>query len=90
MDMSDQDRSELISVILPVYNCERTIEEAVSSVLRQTYKNIELIIVDDASTDNTLQICRSLAEKDSRIRILTNQANCGALESRFLGIGETG
>ena len=90
MEMSYQDRSELISVILPVYNCERTIEEAVSSVLRQTYKNIELIIVDDASTDNTLQICRSLAEKDSRIRILTNQTNCGALESRFLGIGETG
>ncbi len=72
-----------VSVIMPVYNGEKTVEESVSSVLAQTYGDIELIIADDASTDNTPEICRVLAGKDSRIRIIDNQANSGALASRL-------
>jgi teichuronic acid biosynthesis glycosyltransferase TuaG len=75
--------SELISVILPVYNCEQSVEAAVDSVLKQTYKDLELIIVDDASDDKTADICRKLSREDGRISIITNQNNCGALESRI-------
>ena len=60
---------ELISVILPAYNCEKTIEESIRSVLAQTYRNIELIVVDDASVDKTPEIISMLAEKDGRIKI---------------------
>jgi len=75
--------SGLVSVILPVYNGEKTIEATVSSVLDQTYGNIEIIIADDASSDNTLDKCRSLAGSDNRIRIISNQANMGALGTRL-------
>ena len=79
--------SELISVILPVYNCERSIEQAVSSVLQQTYQTFELIIIDDASKDGTREICRTLASKDRRIVFLTNEKNLGTLESRHKAVG---
>lgn len=77
---------ELISVILPAYNCEKTIEESVRSVLAQTYRNIELIVVDDASVDKTPEIISMLAEKDGRIKIITNKINRGTLESRLKAI----
>lgn len=80
--------SELISVILPVYNSGKTLEEAVSTVLRQTYKDIELLIVDDCSTDNTPEICRSMASQDSRIKVITNPVNMGRLRSRLIAAGE--
>ena len=73
---------ELISVILPAYNCEKTIEESVRSVLGQTYENLELIIVDDSSGDSTPDLCRRLSEGDGRIRIITNQSNLGRHYSR--------
>lgn len=78
--------SELVSVILPVYNSERSIEVAVSSVLNQTFPNIELIIVNDASSDRTKEICESLAAKDSRIVFVSNEKNLGTLETRHKGI----
>ena len=78
--------SELISVILPVYNCGQLIESSVSSVLAQTYRNLELIIVDDASDDNTSEICHSLAEKDDRIKVITNTNNSGALKARSIAV----
>ena len=80
--------SELISVILPVYNSGKTLEEAVTTVLGQTYKDIELLIVDDCSTDNTPEICRLLASQDSRIRVITNPVNQGRLRSRLIAAGE--
>ena len=84
--MANTEHSGLISIIMPAYNCERTIEDAVSSVLAQTYQDWELIIVDDASTDRTPEICKDLSGKDSRIRLLTNQSNCGTLLSRLNAI----
>ncbi len=65
-----------VSVIIPVYNCESYIEETVRSVMEQTEKSIEIIVVDDGSTDNTPEILKSLAEEDSRIKVF-HQFNSG-------------
>ena len=84
----DIDRSDLISVILPVYNSEKTVEAAVNSVLLQDYAKFELIIVDDASTDGTPKLLEDLAKKDPRIFLLRNETNLGVLKSRLKGIRE--
>ncbi len=64
----------LISVVLPVYNCEKYLSESILSVLSQTYKNIELIIVDDGSTDSSGTIADEFSQKDNRIRVI-HQSN---------------
>lgn len=69
-------KNELISIIMPAYNVESYIEKSIYSILNQTYENFELIIINDGSTDSTLEICMRMSEKDSRIRII-NQDNCG-------------
>lgn len=68
----------LISIGLPVYNGENFLREAINSVLNQTYQNFELIIRDNASTDQTGEICRVFADRDRRIRYLRNETNVGA------------
>lgn len=73
--------NELISVIIPVYNIEPYIEECLVSVLDQTYRNIEIIVVNDGSTDNSEKIIRKWSEKDSRIRLI-NQKNSGVSVAR--------
>jgi glycosyltransferase involved in cell wall biosynthesis len=70
---------KLISVILPVYNCKEYIKDSVQSILRQTYKNFELIIVDDGSEDGTLDILNSF--NDKRIRFYKNKYNRGLIYS---------
>lgn len=60
---------ELISVIIPVYNIEKYVEKCINSILLQTYKNIELIIVDDGSTDNSPVICDRFSVRDERIKV---------------------
>jgi len=65
----------LISVVLPVFNGEKFLSKSIESVLNQTYQNIELIIVNDNSNDNTLNISNQYAEKDSRIKIINNPIN---------------
>lgn len=72
---SKMQNKEKISVILPVYNGEDHVAEAIESVLQQTYNNWELIIVNDCSTDSTSQILESYARKDSRVRVVTNPVN---------------
>ena len=62
--------NDLITVIINVYNGEKFIDKCVKSVINQTYKNLEILIVNDGSTDNTLKICKSY--KDKRIRIIRN------------------
>ena len=85
----ETERSYKVSVLLPAYNAEKTIEEAVNSVLSQTYDNFELIIIDDASTDGTRDIIRELEKKDSRIKIIYNETNKGVLKTRLKGIQES-
>lgn len=67
----------LVSVIMPLHNAERYIEEAVRSVMAQTYSNWELLIVDDNSTDRSLEIVNALAKEDSRIRVFENPTPTG-------------
>lgn len=59
-----------ISVIVPVYQVEETLDKCVESIIGQTYKNLEIILVDDGSPDNCPAICDSWAEKDSRIKVI--------------------
>lgn len=82
------DDPELISVIMPAYNSAGTIEAAVSSVLAQTYENLELLIADDASSDDTPKICQALASKDRRVHVITNRSNQGALKTRNKAVRE--
>jgi glycosyltransferase involved in cell wall biosynthesis len=63
----------LISVIIPAYNCEDTIATAISSIQNQTYPNLEIIVVDDASTDNTKNIVKEIMKVDPRIRLIDSQ-----------------
>lgn len=74
-----------ISVVVPVYNSEKYISYCVKSVISQTYENWELILVDDGSTDNSLEILKDLAKKDSRIYLI-HQENAGPGRARNVGI----
>ncbi len=74
-----------ISVIVPVYNLENYIENTVAMLTAQTYKNLEIILVDDGSTDNSLEICQRLAKSDSRI-VVIHQENKGVSAARNTGI----
>ena len=76
---------ELITIIMPAYNCENTILETINSVLRQTYQEFELIIVNDGSTDKTREICEAI--KDKRIRLI-NKQNEGPSSARNTGLCE--
>lgn len=74
-----------ITVIIPVYNCKKLLEDAVSSVLNQPYKNISIVLVDDGSTDGSSQLCDELAAANSRITAL-HQKNAGVSAARNAGI----
>lgn len=76
----------LVSVIMPAYNAEKTLEVAVRSILNQSWQNLELLIVDDRSTDTTWEIMQRLAAEDGRIRLLRNAANVGAYVSKNLAL----
>lgn len=72
----------LVSVLIAAYNCELYVEKAINSVLKQNYLNIELIIVNDCSTDNTLSICNKIASFDTRVQVYTNECNLGDYGNR--------
>lgn len=75
----------LISIIVPVYNVESFISECINSVLIQSYKNFELILVNDGSTDNSPAICEQYASKDKRIKVI-HKANGGLSDARNWGL----
>ena len=88
MTERDQIQSDkpLVSVVMPAYNAARFLRQAVDSVLAQTYGNLELIIVDDCSTDDTLQIMQEYAARDSRVRVIAGEENQGVARVRNRGI----
>ena len=75
----------LISVIVPVYNAEQYIKNCVQSIQNQTCSDFELILINDGSTDSSLNICKNLAEEDKRIKVI-NQVNAGASAARNTGL----
>ena len=80
--------SELISVVVPVYNVERYLGKCLESIVRQTYANIEIVLVDDGSTDSGGQICDFYANKDSRVKVI-HKKNGGLSDARNRGIEES-
>lgn len=78
----------LISVIMPSYNSESYIREAIDSALSQTYKRFELIVIDDCSDDSTPDIVREYCERDERVHFLANEKNLGAAGTRNRGLDE--
>ena len=77
--------NSLVSIVIPVYNSEKHIEKCLKSVLAQTYSNIEIIIVDDGSTDNTLNLCKKIIQNDTRVKIISIN-NSGVSTARNIGI----
>lgn len=79
-------REPLVSVIMPVYNAQDYIRPAVESVLAQTYKNLEIICVNDCSKDNSLQVLGEIALEDSRVKVIDSPVNVGAGQARNLAL----
>lgn len=75
----------MISIIVPAYNVEKYISKCIESILNQTYEDFEVLLINDGSTDNTLNICNEYAKKDSRIRVI-NKENGGLSSARNKGI----
>ena len=76
----------LVSVVMPVYNAERFLRQAIDSVLNQTYQNVELIAVDDGSNDGSLRILNEYKAKDSRVYVIQQKQNQGVANARNRGI----
>lgn len=77
---------ELISIIIPIYNLEKYLENCIDSIIKQTYKNLEIILVDDCSTDSSIHICRTYEKRDKRVSVIKKMENEGAGMARNAGI----
>jgi glycosyltransferase involved in cell wall biosynthesis len=80
-----ENMEDLISIIVPIYNVEQYLKRCVNSLINQTYKNIEIILVDDGSLDNCPKLCDEYAKKDSRIKVVHKQ-NGGLSDARNVGL----
>lgn len=80
------EEKSLISVIIPVFNTEKFLAKCLDSIINQTYKNLEIIAVNDASTDGSAEILKFYAQKDSRIKIVNNPENQGLFRTRVNGL----
>lgn len=78
----------LVSIIVPAYNVEKYIKKCLTSIFKQTHKNIEVIIINDGSTDNTYQVIKSCIDNEKRARVL-DTSNCGVSSARNSGIKES-
>lgn len=79
---------DLVSIIMPSYNCGAYVEETIRSVQAQTYSNWEIVFVDDCSTDDTIKVVSEMQKQDSRIRLFQNEKNSGAAVSRNRALSE--
>ena len=74
-------KNDLISIIVAVYNGEKYLRQCIKSIINQTYRNLEIIVIDDGSTDDSPNICDEWAKKDNRIKVI-HQTNQGVSKSR--------
>ena len=74
-----------VSIIVPIYNVEKYINKCIKSLISQTYKNIEIMLVDDGTQDNSGKICDEWAKKDKRIKVI-HKENQGLISARRVGI----
>lgn len=81
-------KNDLISVVIPVYNTEKYLERCVDSVINQSYKNLEIIIVNDSSTDNSMKIIDRYCNTDNRCKCINLEKNVGVGNARNIGINE--
>ncbi len=77
---------DLISVIVPIYNTEKYLKKCIDSIISQTYTNLQIILVNDGSPDNSIEICNEYAKKDARI-VIVNKQNGGLSSARNAGLG---
>ena len=84
--MSDNTLNQKVSIIIPVYNVSEYLERCLNSILNQTYDNIEIVLIDDKSTDNTLSMCLYFSEKYDGIKVVAMEQNSGAAAARVAGI----
>lgn len=84
--MQTEHFADLISIIVPVYNVEKYLERCMNSILNQTYEALEIILVDDGSTDGSSQMCDAYAKKDSRVKVV-HKPNGGLSDARNAGLG---
>ena len=75
----------MISIIVPIYKVEKYLDKCVNSIINQTYKDLEIILVDDGSPDNCPKMCDAFAEQDSRIKVVHKQ-NGGLMSARQAGL----
>ena len=75
----------LVSIVIPVYNVEKYLHKSICSIINQNYSNIELLLVDDGSTDKSLDICNLYSSKDKRIKVF-HKNNEGSSSARNIGI----
>jgi hypothetical protein len=79
----------LVAVLMPIFNSEKTLEHAANSILNQTWRNLELWLIDDASTDRSLAIAQALKNKDPRVRVIELSQNGGPYIARNIGVGRS-
>lgn len=80
----ETDKNDLISIVVPIYNVQDYLERCIQSIISQTYKNIEIILVDDGSNDNSGKICDEYLRKDERIKVI-HKENGGLSDARNVG-----
>ena len=76
------EKRPLVSIVVPVYNAEKTLDRCLASIRAQTWREIEVLLVDDGSTDGSAARCRAWCEKDSRFRLIEKERNSGVADSR--------
>ena len=80
-----ENQQDLVSVIVPIYNMEKHLDRCLDSILRQTYRNLEVLLIDDGSTDSSLEIMNDYAKRDERVRVF-HKENGGVSSARNLGL----
>jgi glycosyltransferase involved in cell wall biosynthesis len=80
------DSTPMVSVLMPCYNAEQYLNAAIKSIVHQTYQNLHILLINDGSTDATLQICQQWAKKDNRIELIQNESNLGLIKTLNKGI----